>query len=146
MSFGTLVANLNNGVLTDSQGRTGSIVANRQFQFDGPAQAGALYTSGFAVCSPSKHLALGDSTVFYQCSSGNFFNIYDEAIAKQCQPVYIEVIPCDASVMGMNDMASGQIADGQTQNGAGQIADGQTQVPSINQVSIALLFLFAYII
>lgn len=29
---------LNGGVLKDSQGRTGSIVANYQFQFDGPPQ------------------------------------------------------------------------------------------------------------
>lgn len=149
---GTLVANLNDGILTDAQGRIGSIVSNRQFQFDGPpAQAGAIYTAGWSVCEPSRHLALGDSTIFYQCASGNFFNIYDEPIAEQCTPVYIEAIPCDGSAMGMNGAGSGlgngmasgsnmgsgmaagstnQIADGQIQNGISQIADGQLQVPS----------------
>ncbi|CAY80926.1 Pir1p [Saccharomyces cerevisiae EC1118] len=35
-SSGTLEMNLKGGILTDGKGRIGSIVANRQFQFDGP--------------------------------------------------------------------------------------------------------------
>lgn len=62
---------LNNHVLTDSLGRIGSIVANRQFQFDGPpAQAGAIYTGGWSVCADGV-LALGSSKQFYQCDSGD---------------------------------------------------------------------------
>lgn len=62
---------LANGVLIDSLGRIGSIVANRQFQFDGPpAQAGAIYTGGWSVC-PDGLLALGSSKTFYQCDSGD---------------------------------------------------------------------------
>ena len=65
-----LSMNLRSGVLTDKMGRIGSIVANRQFQFDGPpAQAGAIYTGGWTIC-PDWLLALGPSTTFYRCSSG----------------------------------------------------------------------------
>lgn len=66
----TLKMTLNYGVLTDSLGRIGSIVANRQFQFDGPpAQAGAIYTGGWSVC-PDNTLAIGPQKVFYSCESG----------------------------------------------------------------------------
>lgn len=66
-----LAMRLVNGVLVDSLGRIGSIVANRQFQFDGPpAQAGAIYTGGWSVCADGT-LALGDSKKFYQCASGD---------------------------------------------------------------------------
>ena len=160
MSQGTLVATLRDGVLTDSQGRTGNIVANNQFQFDpNGGQPDALFTDGFSICEPSNHLALNGKTVFYQCQSGNFYNLYDQAIAEQCQPVYITVIPCknyhstlyqgltdclsgDGSTLGMGGMASGmststqQIEDGQIQNGLNQIEDGQLQVPgSVNQIA-----------
>lgn len=68
----TLSMKLINGVLFDRQGRIGSIVANRQFQFDGPpAQAGAIYTSGWSVCPDEGIIALGDQKVFYQCATGN---------------------------------------------------------------------------
>lgn len=67
----SLVMRLFNGVLIDSLGRIGSIVANRQFQFDGPpAQAGAIYTGGWSVCADGV-LALGNSKQFYQCQSGD---------------------------------------------------------------------------
>lgn len=68
---GALAMRLANGVLIDSLGRIGSIVANRQFQFDGPpAQAGAIYTGGWSVCADGV-LALGNSKQFYQCDSGD---------------------------------------------------------------------------
>jgi len=76
-------------VLTDSAGRTGYIAANYQFQFDKPPQAGAIYTAGFTVCGNGS-LALGGSNVFWQCLSGNFYNLYDRKWAAQCSPVTIE--------------------------------------------------------
>ncbi|KAJ3938309.1 uncharacterized protein N0V96_011554 [Colletotrichum fioriniae] len=92
---GSLDLTLKDGVLTDSQGRTGSIVANYQFQFDGPAQAGAIYTSGFSVCSNGS-LALGGSTTFYRCLSGDFYNLYDRHWAEQCSPIHLSALPCGA--------------------------------------------------
>ena len=89
---GTLQLTLKGGVLTDGKGRVGSIVSNRQFQFDGPPpQAGAIYAAGWSV-TPEGNLALGDSDVFYQCSSGNFYNLYDQKIAEQCSPINLEVV------------------------------------------------------
>ncbi|KAH3667456.1 hypothetical protein OGAPHI_003105 [Ogataea philodendri] len=83
---------LNDGILTDAKGRIGSIVANRQFQFDGPPpQAGAIYAAGWSV-SPEGTLAIGNTTVFYQCLSGTFYNLYDESIGDQCEPVYLDIV------------------------------------------------------
>ncbi|KAL9085829.1 MAG: hypothetical protein Q9159_004494 [Coniocarpon cinnabarinum] len=89
---------LNKGVLLDNQGRTGYVASNYQFQFDKPAQAGALYTSGFSVCPQNSTtqntlLALGGSTTFYQCLSGDFYNIYDRDFgAGQCSPVALQAV------------------------------------------------------
>jgi len=83
---------LKNGILHDSLGRTGAIVANHQFQFDGPPQAGSIYTGGWSVCA-NDSLALGGSAIFYKCASGNFYNIYDISIGDQCVPCYIVVVP-----------------------------------------------------
>ena len=89
---GTLQMNLKGGILTDEKGRIGSIVANRQFQFDGPPpQAGAIYAAGWSL-TPQGNLALGDSDVFYQCLSGNFYNLYDQSIGAQCHPVHLSAI------------------------------------------------------
>ena len=85
----TLSVSLSNGILKDNQGRTGYIASNYQFQFDGPPQAGAIYTSGFSVCANGS-LALGGSNIFWQCLSGNFYNLYDRYWAPQCSPVTIE--------------------------------------------------------
>lgn len=93
---GTLVSQLTDGVLTDAHGRTGYIASNFQFQFDGPPQAGAIYTAGFSVCNNGS-LAFGGSTVFYQCRSGDFQNLYDRWWAEQCSPAEILVIPCGES-------------------------------------------------
>ena len=87
----TLSLTLAGGVLKDAAGRTGYIASNYQFQFDGPPQAGAIYTSGFSVCSNGS-LALGGSDVFYQCLSGSFYNLYDRDWAAQCSPVTIETL------------------------------------------------------
>lgn len=89
-SNGTLSMTLNGGILKDSHGRIGSIVANRQFQFDGPPpQAGAIYAAGWAIADGN--LAIGNTTTFYQCLSGSFYNLYDESLGAQCTPVHLQV-------------------------------------------------------
>lgn len=88
---GVLNLTLADGVLLDSEGRTGYIASNYQFQFDKPAQAGAIYTSGFSVCGNGS-LALGGSNIFYQCLSGSFYNLYDRNWAPQCSPITIDVL------------------------------------------------------
>jgi len=89
---GSLALTLKKGILTDSHGRIGSIVANRQFQFDGPPpQAGAIYAAGWSITEEGV-LALGDSDKFYQCLSGNFYNLYDESIGAQCHEIKLEVV------------------------------------------------------
>ncbi|CAL9736210.1 cell wall mannoprotein Cis3p [Monosporozyma servazzii] len=89
---GTLKLTLQNGILSDSKARIGSIVSNRQFQFDGPTpQAGAIYGAGWTITSEG-NLALGAQDVFFQCLSGNFYNLYDEKIAEQCSPIHLEVV------------------------------------------------------
>lgn len=91
---GVLVAELSDSVITDAQNRTGYISSGYQFQFDNPPQAGALYTAGFTRCDNGS-LALGGSAVFYQCRSGDFYNLYDRWLAEQCSPIHILVMPCD---------------------------------------------------
>ncbi|KAI1760105.1 hypothetical protein GGR53DRAFT_511108 [Hypoxylon sp. FL1150] len=105
-SDGILVLTLKDGSTFDAQKRTGYIASNYQFQFDAPAQAGALYTSGFSVCE-NNLLALGDSTTFYRCLSGTFYNLYDRNWAPQCEPVSIIAVPCGS------DSPASQISDGQ---------------------------------
>jgi len=80
---------LKNGVLKDQSGRTGYIADNRQFQFDAPPQAGAQLTAGYSLCKvgDASFLALGQSTTWWQCLSGSFFNLYDQNIAPQCNAV-----------------------------------------------------------
>jgi hypothetical protein len=141
-STGALVATLSNGVLTDAKGRIGGIVANHQFQFDGPpSQAGTIYNSGFSVCSNGS-LALGPSAIFYQCLSGTFYNLYNTPAGASCQAVVITVIPCGGSggagqgPDGQPTVASAvtQATEGQIQASSAvkvtQITDGQVQASS----------------
>ncbi|KAJ4290474.1 hypothetical protein N0V90_010691 [Kalmusia sp. IMI 367209] len=88
MPMAPLYLTLEDGVLTDGWKRTGSVVANHQFQFDGPPQAGAIYTGGFSVCQ-NDSLALGGTTRWWNCRSGGFFNLYDEWIGAQCEEIRI---------------------------------------------------------
>ncbi|KAL6449892.1 PIR1 Cell wall mannoprotein PIR1 [Candida maltosa Xu316] len=82
---------LHGSVLKDTFQRWGSIVANRQFQFDGPIpQAGVIYSAGWSI--KDGYLWLGDSDVFYQCLSGDFYNLYDENVAAQCSAVKLSII------------------------------------------------------
>jgi hypothetical protein len=88
----SLSMTIKGGELRDSKGRIGAIVANRQFQFDGPPpQAGSIYAGGWSVTKDG-YLALGDSTEFYQCQSGDFYNLYDKNVAAQCGPVKLAVV------------------------------------------------------
>lgn len=85
---GQLTLTLTGGVLTDEQNRTGYIASNYQFQFDGPPQAGAIYTAGWGICGNGT-LSLGGQSVFWQCLSGSFYNLYDRNWAVHCYPIYI---------------------------------------------------------
>jgi len=124
----SLLLTLKDGVLKDAQDRTGSIVANYQFQFDTPVQVDAIATSGFSIC-PGNKLATGKTTTFYQCLSGDFYNLYDRDWAEHCEPIEILVAAC-------SDGSSGGSGGGQAPPPpASQIPDGQVQAPSANPVT-----------
>ena len=90
-SANNLEMTLHDSVLKDTHERWGAIVANHQFQFDGPIpQAGTIYSAGWSI--KDGYLYLGDSNIFYQCLSGDFYNLYDENVAKQCSAVKLSVI------------------------------------------------------
>ena len=116
-------------MLLDSEDRTGYIAANHQFQFDGPAQTGAIYTAGWSACANGS-LALGGEAVFHQCLSGDFYNLYDETTGEQCNEVTIQIIGSDSSSSSASGAAS-QLPDGQPQETpaapVSQIPDGQIQ-------------------
>ncbi|KAL2161874.1 hypothetical protein VTH06DRAFT_7658 [Thermothelomyces fergusii] len=127
---GTLLLRLADGVLTDAQGRTGYVASNYQFQFDGPPQAGAIYTAGFSACANGS-LALGRSAVFWQCASGTFYNLYDRWWAEQCSPVDIAILPCGGEVgAGAGGPDGSGAVGGQvvTTTVVVPLADGQPQV------------------
>ncbi|KAK7422492.1 hypothetical protein QQZ08_009482 [Neonectria magnoliae] len=142
---GVLVMTLKDGVLKDAQGRTGYISSSFQLQFDEPAQPDAKITSGFSACADNS-LALGSSSVFYQCQSGDFYNLYDRNWAEQCEPIKIVMMPCGSGanskalrrVVGSSIVATTVVtvvADGTTKEVPTtiavpmcQIGDGQVQV------------------
>ncbi|UPK96952.1 hypothetical protein LCI18_007887 [Fusarium solani-melongenae] len=142
---GVLVMTLKDGVLKDAQGRTGYISDSYQFQFDEPPQSGSIFTAGFSVCSNGT-LALGPSAIFWQCQSGDFYNLYDRHWAEQCSPVEFGIMPCgkgskDAPkkrVVGSSIVATTVVtvvSDGTTKEVPTtiavpmcQIGDGQVQV------------------
>ncbi|KAH0283356.1 hypothetical protein M436DRAFT_83494 [Aureobasidium namibiae CBS 147.97] len=134
-----LTITLANGVLTDDEGRTGYIAANNQFQFDKPAQTGAIYTSGFSVCSNGT-LAIGSSAIFYQCLSGDFYNLYDESTGNQCSPIYINVLKAGgvASAGAATQIGDGQLQAATSTKAVTQISDGQIQASTgapVTQIS-----------
>ncbi|KAL8372938.1 hypothetical protein RB599_000252 [Gaeumannomyces hyphopodioides] len=129
-SEGVLVMSLKDSVAKDALDRTAYIASNFQFQFDGPPQAGAIYTAGFSLC-PNGLLALGNSTQFWQCKSGDFWNLYDRTWAAQCDPVVFKAIPCGPGSEAMGaDHAIGAIVSTQivSTTMVRPIADGQPQV------------------
>jgi len=132
---GTLKLSLEDGKLTDQAGRTGYIAANYQFQFDSPVQEGALETEGFGLCSNGS-MSLQGSTVFYQCLSGDFYNLYSQSTGAQCIPIHIQ------ATMSEGTSGVSQIPDGQPQATSAavtQISDGQPQAstpgPVVTQIS-----------
>jgi hypothetical protein len=132
-----LTLTLSNSVLKDQAGRTGYIAANYQFQFDDPPQTGAIYTSGFSLCS-NNSMALGGSAIFYQCLSGSFYNLYDRNWAPHCVAIYIEAINggSSGSSSGGSAPPATQMSDGQpavTSAAVSQISDGQPQ--AVTQIS-----------
>jgi len=160
---GTLTLTLQGGILKDQAGRIGYIAANRQFQFDNPIQAGAIFTAGWSLCSNGS-IALGGSAVFYQCLSGNFYNLYDQTQGGQCGAIYIVSLggsgsapsssaaasvatdgqPQATTVQSITQLTDGQpqattkvsqISDGQIQATVTQISDGQIQAPTGHPVS-----------
>ncbi|KAM4063544.1 PIR protein [Hirsutella rhossiliensis] len=125
---GALVMELKDSVLTDAQNRTGYIASNYQFQFDGPPQAGSIYTGGFCVFNNGS-LALGDTTIFYRCKSGNFYNLYDRHWAPQCDAIRIQVAPL--SDTGSEDQTGGHSVVGTSMVATTMVTvlpDGQPQV------------------
>ncbi|EON61345.1 hypothetical protein W97_00559 [Coniosporium apollinis CBS 100218] len=114
-----LTLSLEDGILTDQQGRTGYIASNFQWQYDAPPQAGAIYTAGFSVCENGS-LALGGSAVFYGCDSGDFYNLYDRNWADTCSPIYIVAV--DSGSGSATQSADGQPA---ASTGASVRPDGQ---------------------
>ncbi|PQE08486.1 covalently-linked cell wall protein [Rutstroemia sp. NJR-2017a BBW] len=156
----SLAITLSDGNIKDQSGRTGYIAANRQFQFDAPPQTGAIYTGGWSVCGNGS-LALGGSAVFYECLSGNFYNLYDQTQGEQCSQILIQTSGCTAaagpgsigqsfdgqptgvSLGGPSSTAAiTQISDGQPQASTSaapvsQISDGQVQASTGAAVSSA---------
>jgi hypothetical protein len=119
---GVLTMSLKDGKLTDQAGRDGYIASNYQFQFDAPPQANAITTDGFGLCSNGS-LSLDGSTVFYQCLSGNFYNLYSKSQGEQCLPIHIQ------AVMGAPSSGVSQIPDGQPQASTPGSAPPVTQIP-----------------
>lgn len=91
-----LSSTLEDGVLRDGDSRFGYIAANHQYQYDNPIQAGALYTTGWSIC-PNNTLALGGTTVFWQCTSGDFYNLYDTPIRTGCIAINLQIVPSSGS-------------------------------------------------
>jgi len=128
-----LVAELDNNVLKDALGRTGYIASNYQLQFDSPAQAGAIYTAGFSVCSNGT-IALGGSTVFYQCKSGQFWNLYDRWWAEQCEPVHISAMDCNNPDTDPRERNGGVVGTAMVATTVvAPLSDGQPQVITTSQ-------------
>jgi len=122
---GILTLTLQNGNLMDVTGKTGYIASNNsQFQFDKPVQAGGIYAGQFSVCKNGS-IALGDTTNFYQCQSGGFYNLYYKATAEQCSPVNFDIIPCDGSKPANAGASSAPAASGAAPVSAH--TDGQPQ-------------------
>lgn len=127
---GVLVVEVADTVMKDAQGRVAYLADNFQFQFDGPPQAGALFTAGFSVCGNGS-IALGDSTVFYKCQSGDIYNLYDRWIAEQCSPVRLNVMPCGGDVQDPQNVVGSAVVSTTV---VMPLSDGQPQVVTTTTV------------
>lgn len=137
---GILTLNLNNGNLMDTDGRTGYIASNNsQFQFDKPVQAGGVYAGEFSVCNNGS-IALGPTTNFYQCTSGEFLNLYYANTAPQCSLVNIDIIPC----AGSGSASSSASAAPKTSVAAVSVSsDGQPQATKSATTVVAPVSVFS---
>lgn len=90
---GGLVLTLQDGILKDQDSRSGYISANFQLQFDSPPQSGALVDSGFSLCRDG-NLALRGATTFFECPTGDAWNLYDRHWAQHCGAVKLAAKPC----------------------------------------------------
>ena len=69
-------------------------------------QAGTIYSSGFSICQ-NNSIALGDTTVFQSCNSGEFDNLYYGYDAEQCEDVMINAVDTGkSSGSSMSDTSS----------------------------------------
>jgi hypothetical protein len=143
---GTLTISLKDGILKDQAGRQGYIASNYQFQFDPEPQPNSKQNQGFSLCS-NNTLALsggiprpfGDTT-FWQCLSGDFYNLYSDSQGMQCIKIYIEAVMAASS-----GSASGSQAPASQTPAVSQIPDGQPQAttaasklssaPAVSQLS-----------
>ncbi|KAL8955265.1 MAG: hypothetical protein Q9193_006816 [Seirophora villosa] len=128
----TAVITLKDGALEDRSGRTGGIVANGQFQFDEIIQPDSLYLDGFSICGNGS-LAVAGSTIFYQCLSGGFYNLYQSNEARQCNEVYIQTIPCsgDGSAAANPSSGSASASTPMTSSAAAPVVSTTSAVPSV---------------
>jgi hypothetical protein len=72
-------------------------------------QAGALFTGGWTLCSNGS-LALGPSTIFYRCLSGDFYNLYDRNWAAQCGAIHLSAHQASPEVVNEVPPAAGGAA------------------------------------
>lgn len=133
---GTLMISLKDGKLTDQAGRTGYIASNYQFQFDSPVQENAKEAEGFGLCSNGSMSLMG-STVFYQCLSGDFYNLYSQSTGAQYIPIHIQATMAGASSSGVSQISDGQPQATSAGPAVSQISDGQPQAskPVVTQIS-----------
>ncbi|KAI5360441.1 hypothetical protein Slin14017_G086160 [Septoria linicola] len=96
--LGDMQIALVNGTLIDYGGRIGSIVANHQFQFDGPPQAGSIFTAGWSLCDSAVGpvLAHGGQFGFFVCGYAN--NIYNTVVDNTCGRVYLGLLEASGSL------------------------------------------------
>jgi hypothetical protein len=100
----------------------------KRFQFDPEPQPNSKQNGGFSLCS-NNTLALsggiprpfGDTT-FWQCLSGDFYNLYSDSQGMQCLKIYIQAVMASGSAS-----ASGSQAPASQTPAVSQIPDGQPQ-------------------
>ncbi|KAI4178309.1 MAG: hypothetical protein LQ348_005638 [Seirophora lacunosa] len=126
----TAVITLKDSVLEDRTGRTGGIVANGQFQFDEDVQTDSLYLDGFSICGNGS-LAVAGSTIFYQCLSGGFYNLYQSNRAEQCNEVYILATPCSGGGSAAGNPSSASASTPATSSAAAPVVSTTSAAPSV---------------
>ena len=121
--------------MTDQCGRTGSVVANSQFQFDDLVQVDALAADGFSICENNTLSVLG-SAVFYQCLNAKteersaFNNLYTENQGGQCNASYIQAVFCevpDDQLEEISNEAACSVTGIQTNTAATPTATGEAE-------------------